>query len=403
MFNLLMKPKPWIAVSLLLAASIFGQGFGRAKNSQPKSCASKKESCKPCPAPCPQPNPPTQLCQPAPNPCCPSWPVPVLNAGYNYPANTRTRCPWNITFDASFIYWQPLEDNLELAISTPTTATFGVIDSSVIRMHTDYKPGFKVGLGGKFDYDNWDLHGEYTWFHNTNNTSAAAAAGYTFNMIQGSPENIQLGTAFSNVDQSWHLGMDIGELVLGRSYYVGTQLTFHPTFGARGAWIRQKVDEAFTQVSSGTVVEEQTFLRSSTSWAVGPQVGLDANWMLSKSFRFYGCGEADILYTQYNRLVDSHTNEILGTTTNTRQNDYGAVRTHLDLELGFGWGMYFDCNKWYMDLSAGYGFQVFFDQNMFRRFTEASASGPTTVSYLSTLPNGNLYVQGLTVTFKLDF
>ena len=67
----------------------------------------------------------------------------------------------------------------------------------------------------------------------------------------------------------------------------------------------------------------------------------------------------------------------------------------MDVELGLGWGSYFDCNNWHVDVTAGYGFQVFFDQNMFRNFNEGHL--------VQNLPNGNLNVHGLTATIRLDF
>ncbi|MDE3046910.1 MAG: hypothetical protein KGI83_01020, partial [Verrucomicrobiota bacterium] len=84
----------------------------------------------------------------------------------------------------------------------------------------------------------------------------------------------------------------------------------------------------------------------------------------------------------------------------TNQTKLGTLRSHMDLELGFGWGMYLDCNNWYIDLAAGYGFQVFYDQNMFRRYVE---SGTGAASANSLVPGGNLYVHGLTATATLDF
>lgn len=294
-----------------------------------------------------------------------------------------TRCPWDVYFDASFIYWQPIQDNMELGLNV-TTGT-----DTAVNMDFDYKPGFKVGLGGNFDYDNWDLHAEYTWFHNTNSTSYTAAAGTTVVPFYANPTDIT-GTSTA-VNQSWRLRMDIGELTLGRWHYVGTKLTVRPSFGARGAWIRQKLSTNFT---TGAATDD-SFTAKSTSWAVGPQIGLDTNWVLGEGFRFYGNAEGDILYTRFNRLSTTHVDDEADSVT-ISQRKYGTVRTHLDLELGFGWGTYLDCNNWYMDFTAGYGFQVFFDQNMFRRFTE-------TASVNSFSPNGNLYVQGLTVTFRLDF
>jgi hypothetical protein len=374
MLNLLTKTKPWMVASLLVAASVFAQDNAK--------CA-PKDSCKPCPKPCPQPNPPTQLCPAPQSPCCPPWPVPVLNAAYNYPARITTRCPWDVSFDASFIYWQPIQENMELGVNVNAGS------DTVINMDFDYKPGFKVGLGGNFDYDNWDIRAGYTWFHNTNSTAFVAAEG-TIASLYGNPTALA-EEGFSAVGQKWRLRMDIAELVLGRWNYVGTKLTVRPNIGARGAWIRQNLTAEFG--ADGVIVD--TIAAKSTSWAVGPQIGLDANWNLGEGFRFFGNAEGDILYTRYNNLSTAHTDDA-GEVNTVSQRKYGTLRTHLDLELGFGWGTYLDCNNWYMDFALGYGFQVFFDQNMFRRFTQVE-------SYNSISPNGNLYVQGLTVTFKLDF
>src|SRR2546425_1133944 len=105
MLNLLKKTKPWMVASLLVATSVFGQDNG---NPPPRSCPPQQPCAKPCPKPdccptpkccpppCPQPCPPTQVCPPCPVACCPPWPVPVLNAAYNYPARTVVRCPWDI-------------------------------------------------------------------------------------------------------------------------------------------------------------------------------------------------------------------------------------------------------------------------------------------------------------------
>jgi hypothetical protein len=258
---------------------------------------------------------------------------------------------------------------MELGVNTAT--------ATVAQESNSYKPGFKVGFGGSFDYDNWDLRGEYTWFHGTQNSSAAG----TIAPITGIP-NTAIPASAALVTQNWNLRMDIGELLLGRWHYVGTKFTIHPNVGVRGAWIRQD------NVLTATHTTEQ----KSTSWAVGPQVGVDSNWMICEGFRLYTNVEADILYTRYTGL-----SAIVDGVTQVTENGRGAVRTHLDLEMGLGWGTYLDCNNWYFDLTAGYGFQVFFDQNMFRRFSTSTAT------YYSSSPAGNLYVQGLTLTARVDF
>ena len=381
-----------MVASLFVATSVFAQDCGTAKPCAPK-CEPKCPP-KPCPKPCPQPCPPTQICPG--DPCCPAWPTPVLNAAYNYPARMQTRCPWDINFDASFIYWQPVQENMELAVANTLLVASTGISGNVVNMDFNYKPGFKVGMGGYFDYDGWDLHGEYTWFHG-NQKESTATGGSVVQLLPmwGNPGSNGNAT-YTSISEKWRLNMDIADLDLGRWYYVGTKLTFRPNFGARAAWIRQNV--TVTNTNATTV---NTVTGKSRSWAIGAKTGLDTNWDLGYGFRMFGNGEADLLFTKYTRLSSKsgHVASPVVTTADihVKQKRVYAVKPHLDLELGFGWGTYLDCNNWYMDFSAGYGFQVFFDQNMFRHFNDDIMDAN------STLPNGNLYVHGLTMTFKLDF
>lgn len=324
-------------------------------------------------------------------------------------------------FDASFIYWQPIQENMEVCFNETNNLVTGATGvgfaGNFVNMNFAYKPGFKVGMGGYFDYDNWDMGLEYTWFHNTQSQSTDAVVGSgALYSVWGSPSNVyNVPQIYSSVSEKWTLKMDIAELTMGRWAYVGTKLTFRPSFGARAAWIRQDLN--VTNINNGTLTTTNSAITSSVgynqvkgktrSWAIGPQVGLDMNWMLGYGFRFYGDAEVDTLFTKYtkaNTSITNYTNAAgTGTATATAgfrptQKRVYAVRTHLDLEMGFGWGTYLDCNNWYMDFSAGYGFQAFFDQNMFRHFTDIGAAAAH-----GQMPNGNLYVQGLTVKFKLDF
>ena len=127
--------------------------------------------------------------------------------------------------------------------------------------------------------------------------------------------------------------------------------------------------------------------------------------MIGQGFRLYGNSAGDILYTRYTSLRENDSQStsagVLLESFVTTQKNLGCLRTHLELEMGIGWGSYFDNNNWHVDLSAGYNFQVFFDQNAFRRFYQSGTG--TTVDALSFLPNGNLYLQGLTATLKVDF
>ena len=403
MLNLLKKTTPWMVASLFVATSVFGQDSGPcAKPCAPK-CDAKPCPPKPCPKPCPQPCPPTQVCPQ--DPCCPAWPTPVLNAAYNYPARTQTRCPWDLDFNVSFIYWQPIQENMELGfenVAAPVNQAFTTngISADTINMDFNYKPGFTIGAGGYFDHDNWDVQLLYTWFHNTNNQSATAQPASQIFPAWGIPA-FNGANVYNTASERWTLKMDLADIDLGRWYYVGMKLTFRPSFGARAAWIRQNVNVVYQNVGNMNVgtADTQTLQASSSSWAIGAKAKLDTNWIIGSGFRLFGSGEGDLLFTKYTRRSLS---QIQNPTTvaapfTIRGRRIYAVRPHLDLELGLAWGTFLDCNNWYMDFAASYGFQVFFNQNMFRHFDNVTMMGN------SVSPNGDLFVHGLTATFRLEF
>jgi len=352
---------------------------------------------------CPQPNPPTQTCED--DPCCPLFPKPLLNAAYNYPARIHTNNPCNINFDFSFVFWQPMQENMELATTnTLLIATTG-FSGDVVNMEFNYKPGFKLGIGGYFDHDGWDLHAQYTWFHNTNNQKTSVNQTVTQLLPMWGPGNSAIvnSNVYNNITEQWRLSMDIGDLDLGRWCYVSPKLTFRPSVGVRAAVIHQNIKVVNTNdsvISTGTD-DIYTITARSRSWAIGTKAGLDANLNLGFGFRLYANSEADLLFTRYTKIANRCVNQFIIPSDNNdihiKQSDNYAILPHFDIEFGFGWGSLVNYNDYHIDFSAGYGFQVFFNQNMFRHFNDDQMSAN------SRSPYGNLYIQGLTIAFKLDF
>lgn len=346
-----------------------------------------------------------------------------LMPGYNAPASIKVADSWDVYATASYIYWQAQQENLEIGLISQNDpqGTAGGNDApfttsyknnmSVTDPNFTYRPGFKFGIGANLGWDGWDAFAEYTWFHgsvgsgvtpltiNTNNT--LPPNGQYLYPIQLEEIAFQDEAFYQDADQSWRLKMDLLDVSMGRSYYSGTKLTVRPFFGARGAWIRQVLDTTYNAMNFSPQRQAESN-NASISWGLGPRAGFDSNWLLGYGLRLIGIGSADILYTRYETrkndqtvMVSGSTNPIIQNATVNQTIDY--LRGHVDLEMGFGWGSYFDNDNWHVDLSASYGFQIFWDQTMFRNFEE-----PKFVTK-SFAPNGNLYVHGLTVNGRLDF
>ena len=311
----------------------------------------------------------------------------TLSPGYNAPDRIAVRSSWSLYTDVSFLYWMPMEDNLEPAIrlsSSDITASKG----TVIDFDFQYKPAFKVAMGFETEYDNWDFFAEYTRLRSFMKTNSSTNTGQSLSPILLMPQ-ITGDTTYSFVDEKWRLTLDFLDIALSRSYFSGEHLTFCYFYGARGAWIYQNLSQQFSNPTAIVNSSSTTY-----SWAAGPRVGLNGHWNATQKGRLYGNGAADLLFTRYDARREESSNSNPG--YRFREGSINTLRAHLELELGIGWGSHFWDNKWHFDLSAGYGFQVFFNQNMFRAFYNSD-------SFAGESPCGNLYIQGLNVTARFDF
>ena len=323
MLNLLTKTKPWMVASLIVASSLFGQNNAPC----PKPCPPK-----PCPKPCPQPCPPTQVCPQ--DPCCPTWPTPVLNAAYNYPARIQTRCPWDLYGDVSFIYWQPIQENMELGLANTTAAVRDVLDAvtaNVINMNFKFKPGFKIGLGGSFSHDNWDTLLEYTWAHNTNSQSSDGPSGGNIIPMIGAPASTG-DSLYSSVSENWRLKMGIIDLDLGRWYYVGTNLMWPPQF-----WCESRLDPSKTGVQWGSAPPMK--VKSTANQALGRLVlwlpWIPAGTLVAASGSLETPSSRFLLHEVHRdcNTTNSYERRPHSDSMEEKQSHVYAIRPHFDLEL----------------------------------------------------------------------
>jgi hypothetical protein len=316
------------------------------------------------------------------------------------PCRTHIKEGHDVFVTASFTYWQPTQENMKLGVVSNSEAPLDIVNGKEIDLNFKYKPGFKVGIGSNFCYGKWDTILQYTWFRGTEKVSKSLdLSNNNINLFPAWQIPNFLNPEYKYGSEKWKLRMDLIDWDLGRSFSAGTKLCLRPFVGLRGAIIDQKVDVSYVNTTASyLLIWPSTFVeQKSNSWGIGPRTGLTSNWKLGKGFRLYGTGEVDVLFTQYDLKSEQTSAVSFANRYLVKQNNANYLRTHLELDLGFGWGSYFASDKAHVDLSADYGFQVFFDQNMFRTFASAQAVGK------STLPNGNLYIQGLTATLRFDF
>lgn len=326
-----------------------------------------------------------------------------MMGGYNAPARHDVNGAWDFFIMADFIYWQPRQDNMAIAIDLPNAAGVNAavdFNQTVIYEKFSWKPGFKVGVGMNFGHDNWGGLVEYTWFHNTHSTSSFAsnpAGGGVLLMQWLSPtQSTDPGVPIS-FSSKWKLGMDLLDFLLQRTHYVGTKLSARVFFGGRATWIDQKFNMTTTLDQANEIgITSFNVRRLSDSWALGPRFGMDLNWMLGWGFSLFSKMAGDISYTKYTKIrfnQDELNNA--GQPGSSGSWKVAQLRPHAEAGFGLGWESYFWDNGFHIQFIATYDFNVWWNQNMMRALCGNL--------YLFGEGHGNLYTHGLDLKVKFDF
>lgn len=316
-----------------------------------------------------------------------------MSHGYNSPARINVEGAWDYFVTASFIYWQPKEKGLEVAIYRQDDDNLNHSAYSLVNMDFDFHPGFKVGLGMQSSYDDWNIYLEYTRLYTKNSASKTVPHDddhHLYDTWDGTD-----GAACLHAKGTWKLHLNLLDFELARPFYVGTKLTFKPNVGARWGWITQKYRAQYDSIA-GDTDDYNISQAKTTSWILGPRVGIDTYWHLTEGFRLFVNAAASIFYQDFDGKIDITFVDDEATTTAKYFDNKGYVNANFETAVGFGWGTYFSDDQWHFDLSAGYEFHYFLNQNMMRRLLE-------TIDEITDAEASDLSLNGLTISARLDF
>lgn len=354
-------------------------------------------------------------------------PMVPQNSGYSAPAEINVGKPEDIDFFAyaSFLYWQPQQDNMAVGLVQDSSSVTSVPNSNLsnyfVQMNPGFVPGFQVALGMNLQRDDWEGLAVYTRVHGSHSVSSNGSnpdgiSIYVTDRLQSifppemgaaiSDSSSTVTPAYTSLSSTYDNDLDFIDAEMARVYYVGKSLVLRTAMGLRAAWIHQSLDSVYEVTVDPITARKLTVTSNTHSWGIGPRMGTLLEWGLGKGFSVVGSASGDILYTWYHILDKTEVNFFnpafaadragVDSNTFTTSDQPKALRAHMDLEMGVNWGTYFSNNGYHLDFSATYGFQVFFDQNMFRHWDGLLPAW-------STAPHGNLYVNGLTFSARLDF
>ncbi|MBS0615763.1 MAG: hypothetical protein JSR58_04340 [Verrucomicrobia bacterium] len=305
------------------------------------------------------------------------------------------------TIVGDFLYWRADEDGLTYALDDDNNKAKG-LDPDF-----EWKPGYRAGVGFQFNRDdNWDMMFIWTGL-NSHAEDSKTINQDSFGEDRLSPRWVPslLGTAATHASVDWKLKYNTIDWYMGRDFFVGKKLTFHPIAGIRGAWISQDYDVHYRSQFANSGFASTSFDADTSFKGVGMRAGIDIKYHVNNNFGLCGNLAGAFFYGWTNVKEKIHgfqTNPagIFAPVDFTYRHNFQGTRTNLDGGLGFLVEGDIRRSGPHISLTVKYEFSEWFSQNVLTNLGfQNGSSTPTS----SDQQDRNLGLQGLTIDLRLDF
>ncbi len=308
----------------------------------------------------------------------------------------------NLTGSVAFIWWQSKVGNSGYAYSGTADGDLiplGTSVSSGVLQNPDFgfEPGVKVGLGGHFDHDGWDLSAEYIYLPGSGE-NALNEIGEKTRIAITTGDGVVAPLSIIDASCDWTQNYNLINLELGRNFFISKYLTLRPHIGFNTAWISEKYSLAYAPVPTatdprlfgfGNNITNVAVTEKQSMWGIGIRGGIDTMWHFTRCWALYG----DLALTSFwGRFHVKNSCEVTETLEGTYETLHLNYTTHtlvpvIETGLGLAYITWFNEDRLRMQVQLGWEQQIWTD---FNYFTQGQGYG-------------NLAIQGMTLKAGLTF
>lgn len=304
---------------------------------------------------------------------------------------------------ADFIYWKARQDGMEYVavfdLNFPSS-TFTQINIRATEIDFEYKPGFRLGLGGDLPWDGWDLYLNWTWLSfdiSSTKTSDKADLFLIEGLLNEAPF---LGTRASI---NWDFTHNALDFEMGRRLFLSSSLTVRPAWGLKAVWFDDKIKRRLDNVESinpngpGQPGAPEFANFNFDIWGIGPMLSLAGKWNWVYGLGLVGQFSGAILWydldertnVQDNNLNNQGGGAAVVSQTNVRlKHSTHRIRPYVQAFVGLDWEWCF-IPKWLsVQLAVGYEAQYFWSM---------------IVDPINSHDDLPISFEGLTVKARIDF
>ncbi len=316
----------------------------------------------------------------------------------NPPSRFQVKNGYNMFLTADFLWWSANTDGLYYAQSnfgTPTTALppDGSVDFSghLQRVKEEWQPGARVGLGGNMPYDEWDIYLNWTWFHTDPTGSAKDHEHGPLLVLWSHPDDPSARLA-THASAKWDLTINILDLEMGRSFWVGKHFSMRPYMGIRGAWIDQEFKIKYDYATSPEI--KGKLKMKSDFEGVGVRAGIDMRFALYSGWSLYGLATASLMYGDFDCDFQQKSDQYKIART---EDGFHRGTSTVQMGLGIRWDTFFHHRRYHFGIAAGWEQNIWYGLTQFNHFYGQLQTGSLNQN------KGDLTLQGGTLSARFDF
>ena len=215
----------------------------------------------------------------------------------------------DLILEADFTYLTPRLNALTYAQTGRGDLADGVSVSkgNVYAVDWRWDPGFKTALGWNIDHGGWDVILRYTWLYSK--ATGGVRASHLLPTFDILPPDLSF-LVFKSIDfahANWYFHNQVGDLELGRNYYVHRFLKLRPFIGFKGMWQTQQYHVFYDSIQgefsfnnvSGTFSFGLQSRDRQMVWGIGTRMGLDTSWQFNDYVALYGDFALTGMWTHY--------------------------------------------------------------------------------------------------------
>jgi hypothetical protein len=311
---------------------------------------------------------------------------------YNKANAIDTICSKKMYNFLSFIYYQTLEQNLELGLFRASNRNN---ESPSINIDFNYNPGFIVGIGYHLDNDKIDMQFKYTFMHFTKSTTSSATMGMQKIITPWFDENT---ISTLRIESCWKFKYDFFDVEFKRESFSTKKLTITPIVSISGGIIKQKYN------LTASLTNNIHSNNSNTSYLVGPKVGVDNSYLFAKNFDITISSKIAFLYQDFTTKRNAQRLDLVSLSSNVKEKSI-QITPNIFLSLILKYGRYTDDKSKYLSGIASYDFNYLFNQNSFSNLQSISSQNQNSETSRNRADSnlGDLFMHGLNLTFYVSY